>query len=79
MTTKQDLISKVEAIQTALEGRELSPGELEELAAQIEDLKKKVQPPKAKLTFRDLKGVGKEIWQNIDVDEYIREERRSWR
>jgi len=26
----------------------------------------------------DLKGLGKEIWKGIDVDEYIAKERDSW-
>jgi hypothetical protein len=26
----------------------------------------------------ELSGLGKEIWQDIDVDEYIRQERESW-
>jgi hypothetical protein len=26
----------------------------------------------------ELKGLGKEVWQAIDVDQYIAEERASW-
>lgn len=26
----------------------------------------------------DLKGLGKEIWQGVDVDEYVAKERDSW-
>ena len=26
----------------------------------------------------DLKGLGKEIWRNVDVEEYIKNERESW-
>ncbi len=79
MTTQQDLISEVEAIQVALKERELTATEVEDVASRLESLKKALQPAGAKLTFRDLKGVGKEYWRTIDVDAYIREERRSWR
>ena len=26
----------------------------------------------------DLKGLGKEIWKNVDVEEYIKKERETW-
>lgn len=31
-----------------------------------------------KRSILELSGLGKEIWQDIDVDEYIRQERESW-
>ncbi len=30
------------------------------------------------LSLKNLKGVGKEIWKDIDTDEYIKNERESW-
>ncbi len=30
------------------------------------------------LSLKDLKGLGKEIWKDIDFEEYIRKERESW-
>ena len=30
------------------------------------------------LSLKNLKGLGKEIWKDIDVDEYIIKERESW-
>ena len=47
----------------------------------IEKLKiEKMEPEKNGNTFRisDLRGVGAEIWQDEDVNEYIRKERDSW-
>jgi AbrB family looped-hinge helix DNA binding protein len=38
---------------------------------------KKIEAKKP-LSLRNLKGLGKEIWQAIDVDEYIKKERESW-
>jgi hypothetical protein len=33
---------------------------------------------RGRLDFRKAAGLGKEIWKNIDVDEYLRGERNSW-
>jgi hypothetical protein len=30
-------------------------------------------------SIMELKGLGKELWQDIDVEKYIEEERSSWR
>ncbi|MFM7352412.1 MAG: DUF2281 domain-containing protein [Microcystis aeruginosa] len=30
------------------------------------------------LDFRDAAGLGQEMWQSIDVDAYIQQERSSW-
>jgi hypothetical protein len=30
-------------------------------------------------SITELKGLGKELWQEIDVEKYIEEERSSWR
>ncbi len=34
--------------------------------------------PAKKRLILDLKGLGKEVWENVDVEEYIRQERESW-
>lgn len=47
---------------------------LEELAA-IVRYKVEAWP---KHSILELKGLGKEIWQDIDVEKYIEEERNSW-
>jgi len=33
---------------------------------------------KTRLSLKDLKGLGKEIWKDIEVEDYIKEERESW-
>ena len=33
---------------------------------------------KTRLSLKDLKGLGKEIWKDIDVEDYIKKERESW-
>jgi AbrB family looped-hinge helix DNA binding protein len=29
-------------------------------------------------SIKDLKGLGKEIWKGVDIEEYIKTERESW-
>jgi hypothetical protein len=29
-------------------------------------------------SFLELEGLGKEVWEGVDIDKYIEEERRSW-
>jgi len=33
---------------------------------------------KKPLSLKNLKGLGKEIWKDTDIDEYINKERESW-
>ena len=37
--------------------------------------KSKVKKP---LSLKDLKGLGKEIWKGVDIEDYINKERESW-
>jgi hypothetical protein len=80
VATQDELVQRLQEIQAALKQRQLSESEIEEALGRIEAVKEVVAPiGHRKSTIKDLKGLGKEIWQSIDVDEYIREERRSWR
>jgi hypothetical protein len=44
--------------------------DLSELAAE--------QSPKPRRSILELEGLGKEIWQGIDAQEYVNRERASW-
>jgi len=46
--------------------------------ARLSPIEKKVSHPSGKLDFRKAAGLGKEIWQEIDVDAYLRLEREQW-
>ena len=37
-----------------------------------------IDAPKETRSIYELQGLGKEIWNKIDVEAYIREERASW-
>jgi hypothetical protein len=41
-------------------------------------LKEPVKKSKKKYSLLQLEGLGKEIWQDVNVDEYIDQERDSW-
>jgi len=41
------------------------------------DHHEKVQSKKT-IVLRDLKGLGKEIWKGVDLEDYIKKERESW-
>jgi len=42
------------------------------------NLRKTLKSPKAKHSIMELEGLGSEIWEGIDAQEYIRKERESW-
>jgi len=46
--------------------------------ARLSPIEMKVSRPRGKLDFRKAAGLGKEIWQEIDVDAYLRQERDQW-
>ncbi|MBP5972419.1 hypothetical protein HW132_06655 [Brasilonema sp. CT11] len=69
MATYQEIRRQVE---------NLTPDEqlclLEELAALV----RRRITPKPKRSIMELEGLGKEIWQDIDAQEYVNRERDSW-
>jgi len=42
-----------------------------------EVIMKKLESKKS-ISLRDLKGLGKEIWKDVDVEDYVKKERESW-
>lgn len=36
------------------------------------------ETPKRQHSILELRGLGKEVWEGIDVDEYLEQERNSW-
>ncbi|MEH2089305.1 hypothetical protein [Nostoc sp.] len=63
-----------------LQAQSLTP---EEQIRLIEDLSSLIRQqmmmtPKPKRNILELRGLGKEIWNGIDVQEYVNQERDSW-
>ncbi len=55
----------------------------EEQLKLVEDLSSLIRQqvkmtPKSQRSILELRGLGKEIWQGIDAQEYINQERDSW-
>ena len=67
------------AYREALErARQLTPDEQLELLEELAAIVRKRVTAKPKHSIMELKGLGKEIWERIDVEKYIEEERNSW-
>lgn len=48
------------------------------LKALLASIGTEVNPEGTQRSILELKGLGREIWRDIDVDKYIQEERASW-
>ena len=46
--------------------------------ARLSPIGKTGSKPKGKLDFRKSAGLGKEIWEKVDIEEYLEEERGAW-
>lgn len=77
MTDTDELTKRIDQIKAEIAKRPLSETERMLIARRLDDLWEMLQPRKHQIT--ELKGLGKEFWRSIDVDEYIRKERDSWR
>ncbi len=57
----------------------LTPEELVNLLELISaTLKQRISPKQATHSIMELEGLGAEIWNGIDAQEYVRQERASW-
>jgi hypothetical protein len=56
----------------------LTPDEQRQLMKDIEAMLQRQVESKPRHNIMELKGLGKEIWKDIDVAEYIRQEREAW-
>jgi hypothetical protein len=69
MTTYHELLLQVE---------NLTPDEQLRLLEEIASLVRRRISGKSKRSIMELEGLGKEIWQGIDAQEYVDRERASW-
>ncbi len=56
----------------------LTPDEQLRLLADIATMLREQVTAEPQHSIMELKGLGKEVWQGIDVEKYIDEERNSW-
>jgi len=65
------IVSEVEALDTFQQ--------FELLETLVNMLKRsKTKETSKNVSIMDIKGLGKDLWQSVDVDEYIKNERDSW-
>ena len=57
--------------------RDLNSDDLLRLAADLEVIARK-KTARSRRSVLDLKGMGKEIWEGMDAQEYVDRERSSW-
>lgn len=57
---------------------QLTPDEQVRLLEELELVVRRRATVRPKHSITELRGLGKEIWQKIDVEKYIEEERNSW-
>jgi hypothetical protein len=58
--------------------QQLTPDEMRQLQKDLEMLVRLQEKPKPLQNVRELRGANKETLKNMDVEEYIEEERNSW-
>ena len=69
MTTYQDIRNQVET---------LTPDEQFRLLEDLAVLVRRRMAPTPKRSIMELEGLGKDLWQGIDAQEYVNQERDSW-
>jgi hypothetical protein len=65
----QEVVEKVQCLDSA---------ERMELLKYLTSLVSESGIPKPKRSLLELRGLGKEIWEGIDAQEYVNQERSSW-
>ena len=60
------------------QAEDLSPDDQLQLVEQLAAKLRRQMPSAKTRRIAELKGLGKDIWQDIDVQRYIDEERNSW-
>jgi len=58
--------------------RELDPEDWLDILVEISNMLRVTPPPQPHRSVLELEGLGAELWQQIDIDEYIEMERASW-
>ncbi len=57
----------------------LTPDEKLQLLEDVATMLRHQVKPRPKHSIMELEGLGKEIWEGIDAQEYVNQEREAWR
>ncbi len=58
--------------------RQLDPADQARLLEELAELVRQHTATRRKRSILELEGLGKEIWEGIDAQEYVRQERAAW-
>lgn len=61
-----------------IRAQQLDPAEQIHLLEELASLVRQQMTPQTRRSILELQGLGKEIWQDVDVEDYIEQERDSW-
>jgi hypothetical protein len=76
---KRRLLIRLDALKRAVEGSDIPEDVLERVYGELNRIDDLFPPEVKTHSILELEGLGAHIWRDIDVDEYIRNERESWR
>jgi uncharacterized coiled-coil DUF342 family protein len=81
MTTADDVRRQIDGLKETIRTKQLSPDDFQQLVKELKKLTKRLEakPNRKMRDITELQGLGKELWQSIDVDEYLKQEREAWR
>ena len=58
--------------------RELNPEDWLDILVDVSNMLRAASSRRSRHSVMELEGLGAELWQQIDIDEYIEAERASW-
>jgi hypothetical protein len=76
---KKRLLARLDALKKAVEESDVPEDVLEAVYTDLNAIDRFFPKGVKTHSVLELKGLGKKYWRSIDVDEYLRKERDSWR
>ncbi len=78
--TKAEVLQEIDSLAAKLRGKEPTDAELEAVMRQLKQLEVQVDRSRdgQRLSILGLKGLGKEVWADVDADEYVNQLRDEW-
>ena len=75
---KERLLIRLDALKRAIEENDIPEDVLEAVYTELNAIDRLFPEGVKTHSIKEIKGLGKELWRSIDVDEYLRKERASW-
>jgi hypothetical protein len=78
MDNRERLLVHLDALRKAVKNSTLSDAELGRIYFKLCEVDGLFEPGAKTSSIMELQGLGKEVWQDIDVDEYVNQLRDEW-